>query len=86
MDNSDLSVFSRGGNHVISFNNKNINDKNAEIAKLADNNTVFYIDVNEAVCDAKGNLNEEYTIDEVHLKAKYYGIWKQFLLEHGIVR
>lgn len=68
------------------FNNTNINEKNAEIAKLADNSSIFYIDVNEVVCDENGNLNEEYTIDEIHLKAKYYDIWKQFLLEHGIVR
>ncbi len=68
------------------FNNKNIEEKNAAIAELADNQTIFYIDVNEAVCDAEGNLNAEYTIDEVHLKAKYYEIWKQFLLEHGIER
>ena len=64
----------------------NIEEKNAAIAELADNQTIFYIDVNEAVCDAEGNLNAEYTIDEVHLKAKYYEIWKQFLLEHGIER
>lgn len=68
------------------FNNKNIEEKNAAIAQLADNQTIFYIDVNEAVCDVEGNLNAEYTIDEVHLKAKYYEIWKQFLLEHGIER
>lgn len=68
------------------FNNRNIEEKNAAIAQLADNRNIFYIDVNEAVCDAEGNLNAEYTIDEVHLKAKYYGIWKQFLLEHGIER
>lgn len=68
------------------FNNRNINEKNAEIAKLADNQDIFYIDVNEVVCDENGNLNTEYTIDEIHLKAKYYSIWKQFLLEHGIVR
>lgn len=66
------------------FNNSNIEEKNAAIAELADNRTVFYIDVNEAVCDGEGNLNEEYTMDEVHLKAKYYEIWKQFLLAHGI--
>ena len=68
------------------FNNKNIEEKNAAIAQLADQRTIFYIDVNEVVCDAEGNLNAEYTIDEVHLKAKYYEIWKQFLLEHGIER
>lgn len=68
------------------FNNTNINEKNVEIAKLADNKRVFYIDVNEVICDEKGDLNSEYTGDEVHLKAQYYALWKQFLLEHGIVR
>lgn len=66
------------------FNNTNINEKNEEIAKLANGEDIFYIDVNEVVCDEEGNLNEAYTIDEIHLKAKYYEIWKQFLLEHGI--
>lgn len=68
------------------FNNSNINDKNEAISGLADNRDVFYIDVNEVVCDENGNLNAEYTTDEVHLKAKYYGIWKEFLLAHGIIR
>ncbi len=68
------------------FNNTNIEDKNRAIAELADNRDIFYIDVNEVVCDAEGSLNAEYTVDEVHLKAKYYEIWKQFLLEHGIVK
>ncbi len=66
------------------FNNTNINERNAEIAKLADNEHIFYIDVNEVVCDEEGNLNEEYTVDEIHLKAKYYEIWKEFLLRHGV--
>lgn len=68
------------------FNNTNINDKNNEIAKLANGSDIFYLDVNEVVCDAQGNLNADYTVDEVHLKAQYYSIWKEFLLNHGIVR
>lgn len=68
------------------FNNTNINEKNGRIRELADNKDIFYIDVNEVVCDEEGNLNAEYTFDEVHLKAAYYQIWKEFLLEHGIVR
>lgn len=68
------------------FNNANINEKNEAISLLADNRDVFYIDVNEAVGDGEGNLNSEYTIDEIHLKAKYYSVWKEFLLKHGIVR
>lgn len=67
------------------FNNTNINEKNAAISGLADQEHIFYIDVNEAVCDEEGNLNAEYTSDDVHLKAKYYEIWKAFLLEHGII-
>lgn len=68
------------------FNNTNINEKNDAIATLADGRDVFYIDVNEVVCDENGDLIGEYTIDEIHLKAKYYEIWKEFLLKHGIVK
>lgn len=68
------------------FNNTNINEKNDAIAALADNRDIFYIDVNEVVCDENGDLVHEYTIDEIHLKAKYYEIWKEFLLKHGIVK
>ena len=68
------------------FNNTNINEKNDAIATLADDRDVFYIDVNEVVCDENGDLIGEYTIDEIHLKAKYYEIWKEFLLGHGIVK
>lgn len=68
------------------FNNANINARNEEIAKLADNRDIFYIDVNEVISDGQGNLNEDYTTDEIHLKAQYYELWKQFLFAHGIVR
>ncbi|NLL77423.1 MAG: acylhydrolase [Clostridiales bacterium] len=68
------------------FNNTNINERNEEIEKLADNKKIFYIDVNEVVCDGQGNLNDEYTTDEIHLKAQYYQRWKEFLLTKGIER
>ncbi len=67
------------------FNNTNINEKNAAISGLADQEHIFYIDVNDVVCDEEGNLNAEYTSDDVHLKARYYEIWKTFLMEHGII-
>lgn len=68
------------------FNNKNINERNERIAQLADGVNLFYIDVNEAVCDENGDLVADYTYDQIHLKAAYYDLWKQFLLEHGIVK
>ena len=66
------------------FNNSNINARNRAIATLADNETLFYIDVNEVVCDEEGNLNGDYTFDQIHLLGVYDDLWKQFLLSHGI--
>ena len=66
------------------FNNSNINARNRAIATLADNETIFYIDVNEVVCDEEGNLNGDYTFDQIHLLGVYDDLWKQFLLSHGI--
>ncbi len=66
------------------FTNGNINARNNAIATLADNETFFYIDMNESVCDENGDLNEEYTHDQIHLLGKYNELWKQFLLAHGV--
>lgn len=65
------------------FNNSNINARNNAIATLADNQQIFYIDINEVVCDEEGNLNADYTFDQIHLLGKYNDLWKQFLLTHG---
>lgn len=66
------------------INNEGIDERNAEIAKLADNEKIFYLDVNPLVCDEEGGLISEYTFDGVHLRAAYIGIWKQFLMEHTV--
>lgn len=66
------------------FNNQNILGRNHAIATLADNETFFYIDVNEAVCDEEGFLREDLRGDHLHLLGKSNEIWKEFLLEHGV--
>ena len=66
------------------FNNNNINARNNAIATLADNQQIFYIDVNEAVCDEEGNLTADYTHDQIHLLGMYNDLWKEFLLSHGV--
>lgn len=68
------------------FNNANINLRNEKIAGLANGTDTFYLDVNEVVCDENGNLYDDWTFDQIHLKAKYYEIWKEYLLDHGIVK
>lgn len=67
------------------FNNSNINARNNAIATLADNQTIFYIDVNEVVCDEEGNLTADYTFDQIHLLGVYNDLWKQFLMTRGVV-
>ncbi len=67
------------------YNNNNINARNNAIATLADNEQIFYIDVNEVVCDEEGNLNAEYTFDQLHLLGAYDELWKEFLLNHGVI-
>lgn len=67
------------------FNNEGINLRNERIAELADNQTIFYIDMNEAVCDEEGNLDASLTFDNLHLFGSKYGGWVDFLLEHGIL-
>lgn len=67
------------------INNLNIQLRNMDISKLADQRRTFYIDVNTVYSDGKGNLSTEYTFDSAHLKAACYGQWVTFLMEHGIV-
>ena len=72
---------SRQGDYIT---NQGIIDRNEAIKGIADNQTIFYLDVNEAVCDASGNLIPEYTGDGVHTTAKYMYLWKDYLMSHAI--
>ena len=45
---------------------------------------IFYIDMNEVVCDEEGNLKSSLTFDDIHLYGSKYGIWVDYLKENGI--
>lgn len=66
------------------FNNANIKERNNALAKLADNKNIFYLDVNQAFNDSSGAIPANYTFDGIHLKAAYYKLWTEVLLENGI--
>ncbi|MBQ8189694.1 MAG: acylhydrolase [Lachnospiraceae bacterium] len=66
------------------IHNEGIMERNERIARLADNETVFYLDVNSVVCDESGGLNPQYTFDGVHLYAQYVHIWTEYLMEHAV--
>lgn len=65
---------------------ENLDEKNEGLKELCDNEHVFYIDVNEAVVDESGHLNPEYTGDGMHLKAKYYYLWRDYIMQHAIIK
>jgi hypothetical protein len=69
-----------------SITNENISLRNYYLSLLENKQDIFYIDINESPLCSEGALIPEYTWDQVHIKAQYYPIWKQFLLEHGVVR
>ena len=54
------------------------------IEALADNEKVYYLDVNPLICDETGGMEASYTFDGVHLKAQYISIWKDFLKSHAV--
>lgn len=67
------------------YNNTNVDARNGAIKKLADNQKIFYVNINEATDDEVGNLNSEWTSDGVHLKGAYYEPWHEYLTTHAIV-
>ena len=90
----DAIIYIQGIMHVTAtksnndryFNNSNINARNEAISELADQKHVFYINLNEALDDENGNLTQELSFDEIHLKAASYERWHEFLLHNAIVR
>ncbi len=71
--------------NVYGVNNAKIQERNAGLETLADNERVFYIDINPSVCTKDGALNPEYTQDGVHLKAKYYDLWTSLLKSKAVM-
>lgn len=67
------------------FSNKRIDKYNKRLSKIADNNKIFYLDANEIFDDENGNMKKVYTGDNVHLYAKYYVNWTNYIKEHAVV-
>lgn len=71
-----LAIFPRGAddNHPI----RQINAKaNTLLAKLADDKTVFYLDINAKFLKSDGTLGKDVMPDLLHPNAKGYQIWAE---------
>lgn len=71
---SNMHVTNKRSKESEYINNTNIDLFNKAIMQLANNESIFYIDINKFLDDNTGALNEEYTRDGVHLLPKYYDI------------
>ena len=81
---ANLHVTAERSNKDKTINNININKINNEISKLADNEKIFFIDVNEKFDDENENLSSNYTYDNVHIYAKYYKEWSDWLSQNAV--
>ena len=61
-------------------NNTAINGLNAELAKLADGKSKFYLDANILFDDKTGGLSSDKSNDSTHLYAKYYSEWGKWII------
>ncbi len=71
--------------HEPMFESDNVDHMNHLFAALADGIHSFYIDENEIFDDNEGYLNADYTGDNVHLYAKHYADWDEWLCKNAVV-
>lgn len=79
---SIINVSASAETDVIS--NAGINEKNVFLEQLADNQQIFYINLNASLVDTNGYLNSDYTSDGVHLGGNSLPLWKECLLTHAM--
>ncbi|MDO4788920.1 MAG: GDSL-type esterase/lipase family protein [Johnsonella sp.] len=84
----DALIFLQGNLHVTEkkstsskiYTNEKLNEFNAFISSLADNQKIIYLDVNEIFDDEKGYLKGELSNDGVHIYGKHYKEWTDWIL------
>ncbi|MBQ8724904.1 MAG: hypothetical protein IJY74_04445 [Oscillospiraceae bacterium] len=69
-----------------SISNAVIDQRNALIKDIANDDYCFYLDVNEVLVDGNGCLNSDYTSDGVHLGGGSLSLWEDYLYSHAIVK
>lgn len=66
--------------------NGHIRTVNNAIAKMAADKGLFYLDAQEALADAEGNLRGDYvgTYDGIHMNPTGYAAWADYILTHTV--
>lgn len=68
------------------YSNQAIDARNVLLQQIAENEHVYYLNLNEVFTDASGAMPAEYSLDGVHVVGSYMSIWKDYLESHAIVK
>lgn len=87
----DAVVYVEGIIHVSSekdadsscITNAKIDARNEQLRRIADEEGVIFLDLNEVFTDENNALQSNYAGDGVHLKAQYINIWTDYLKTHA---
>ena len=71
------------GNYAV--NNERLQQYNELLASLADNDTIFYLDISKPFENSAGDLADSNSYDGLHMYPEAYQQWADFLKDHGIV-
>lgn len=86
----DALIYIEGNLHVTTaaqtayITNERIDILNGNLQGLADNNKTFYINVNGIFDDGTGALDPECTSDGIHVYAKHYAEWCDWLCQNTV--
>lgn len=83
---ANLHVTKKRSDSDAIYNNKAINRFNKAVSEYADNEKIYYIDVNTLFDDKDGNFDKKYTGDNTHPFARYYTEWSKWLCEMAVIR
>lgn len=75
-------IFHQKYNNKLS--NKKIDEINAKLLKLAEDNQVYYIDLATMFQDESGGMPQEATPDGLHIKSEQYIQWFDYLKTHTV--
>ncbi len=81
----NLSVDEKTSSSTWYLTAERIHTLNSKLSALADNTTTFYLDPNPTFCDQNGFLNPDMSGDGIHLYAKHYTTWTDWLCENAFV-
>jgi lysophospholipase L1-like esterase len=79
LPHSGVHVTWEGRDRLLSIPNSRIQELNRQLAAIAENERVIYLDLYPLFADAEGNLKTELSTDGLHLSPQGYLVWRNAL-------